>query len=320
MTGDLWKSTKRAIRGVIEPGLLHVRRREREKALAQSRPHVTGARIAADLAKLPLHQKGVLLVHSSLKSLGYVEGGAQAVVDALVATLVEGKGTTVMLPAYSIDGTMYATLKSGRPFDVRTTPSNLGALPEAFRRHPKARRSVHPTHSFAAIGPLAEFLTSEHHMEPKNFGPRCPMGKMLKKPAQLLGIGTTLGTVTFYHCLEDMEEYPLQVYAPDGPFDVPCTTASGIEIIRSLPAHQPGELPARRIDNPQGGSAVRALYTARLEERAGLSWHRIGEAPSWLIDAAAFYREIKTLMAHDVTIYATDAQIERFNTRAKGAY
>ena len=320
MSSDLWKSTKRAIKGVIEPGLIQLRKREREKALSESKPHVTSARIARDLGKLPLHEKGVLLVHSSLKSLGFVEGGAQAVVDALVSGLVEAQGITVMLPAYSIDGTMYATLKSGRAFDVRTTPSNLGALPEAFRRHPKARRSVHPTHSFAAIGPLAEFLTSEHHMEPKSFGPRSPMGKMLKKPAQLLGIGTTLGTVTFYHCLEDMEDFPLHVYAPDGPFDVPCTTASGIEIIRSLNAHQPGELPARRIDHPQGGAAVRALYTSRMEERAGLTWHRIGEAPSWLIDAAAFYREIKTLMSHDVTIYASEAQIARFNNRAKGAY
>src|SRR5690606_27894928 len=107
------------------------------------------------------------------------DGGPQTVVDALIESIVRERSGTLMLPTYSINGTMRNTLLVGQSeggivFDVRSTPSNLGAIPEAFRRHPGVVRSVHPTHSFGAIGALAEELVAEHHTCGSSFGRGSP--------------------------------------------------------------------------------------------------------------------------------------------------
>ncbi|MEX6726003.1 AAC(3) family N-acetyltransferase [Parapedomonas caeni] len=306
---------KRLLKQILLPPVEAMRRRRRQHELKSERVAVSQTQLAAAIAALPLHKGGVVLVHSSLKSLGYVEGGAEAVVEALVDGIVKAHGGTVMLPTFSIDGTMYNTLKSGRAFDVRSTPSNLGALPEAFRRHPLAVRSVHPSHSFAAIGPEAAWLTEAHHLARTNFGDDTPMARMLARPSQLLGLGTNLGNVTFYHVLEDREAFPFPVYAPDGPFAVDCTDRAGVVHHLSLNAHQPGELPMRRIDHRTGGATLRALYTAHMEARGVLSWHQVGEARSWLVDANSFYREVKALMEEGLTVYADEAGRTAFASR-----
>ena len=196
------------------PDRLHSLRRKRE--LKFSRTEISRPQLVADLSRLPIDRDAIVLVHSSLKSLGFVSGGATMVVEALVEAIVKRNGGTVMLPCYSINGTMHQTLLEQRIFDVSKTPSNLGAIPEAFRHLPEAVRSIHPTHSFAAIGPLAKWLTGTHHSCGTSFGAGSPMAKLREKQGYLLGLGTNLGTVTFYHCLEDIETgFPLAVHTVD---------------------------------------------------------------------------------------------------------
>ena len=159
---------------------------------------------------IPLPDGAVVLVHSSLKALGFVEGGPSTVVDCLVESIVRRRHGTLVLPTFSIDGTMYGTLQAANPdtvlFDAVKTPSNLGAIPEAFRIYPGVVRSVHPTHSFAALGPLAQELTATHHLCGSTFGQGSPMAAMLSHDSWILGLGTNLGNVTFYHCLEEIED------------------------------------------------------------------------------------------------------------------
>ena len=91
--------------------------------------------IVAGLREVGVGEGDLLQVHSSLSSFGYVEGGAKCVVDALLEAV--GPSGTVMVP----------TFNHGRAdiFDVATTPSVNGAVTEALRERPEARRSVHPT-------------------------------------------------------------------------------------------------------------------------------------------------------------------------------
>jgi len=80
-------------------------------------------------------------VHTSLRSLGKVPGGAETVVRGLLYAL--GENGTLLTPALS-----YASVGVNNPvFDVLHTPSCVGALPEYFRTRPGTIRSVHPTHS-----------------------------------------------------------------------------------------------------------------------------------------------------------------------------
>ena len=99
-----------------------------------------------------------LLVHSSLHSVGPIDGGADALLDALLETV--GRSGTVAVPAFS-----------GLPepdgyFDPLESPSNVGVFTEVLRKRPDAFRSLHPTHSVAAIGERAEAFVRDHLKAP----------------------------------------------------------------------------------------------------------------------------------------------------------
>jgi aminoglycoside 3-N-acetyltransferase len=113
-----------------------------------------------------------VLVHSSLSSLGKVEGGPDTVIDALVTTC--GPDGTLCLPTLSY---LYTT-PSSPTFDVRTTPTNLGAIPETFRRRPFVQRSVHPTHSVSAVGPQADAVLGRHHLDTTPVGENSPFRRV----------------------------------------------------------------------------------------------------------------------------------------------
>ena len=79
--------------------------------------------------------------------------------EALLALL--GPEGTLMFPTLS-----YLHSNRNNPvFDVRRPPSNVGAIPEYFRTEYPALRSLCPTHSCAAVGLRAEYLTGAHHLE-----------------------------------------------------------------------------------------------------------------------------------------------------------
>ena len=132
----------------------------------QDRNLVTKEDIKYGLTQLGLGKKQVVMVHSSLSSLGYVLGGADAVIDALLE--VVGPQGTVAVPTYSKnafkfledDDSCYSVVEEYRePYDPDKTPVWTGLIPETLRKRKAALRSTHPTHSIAAIGPKARELT-----------------------------------------------------------------------------------------------------------------------------------------------------------------
>src|SRR5262249_17025747 len=149
-----------------------------------------------DLRALGIRPGGLLLVHSSLSSLGFVPGGVETVVRALIE--VVGLRGTLVLPAHSWDE-MEA---GGRTFDVLRTETCVGAIPEAFRRRPGVVRSMHPTHSVAATGPLAAWLIADHESCATPCGPGSPYAKFLDRDGQILFLGTTLNSNTAFHTIE----------------------------------------------------------------------------------------------------------------------
>ena len=169
---------------------------------ASSAP-VTRARIAADLGTLGVRPGGVLLVHSSLSALGWVCGGAQAAVEGVLDAL--GPDGTLVVPTHTsgncdpaswsnppVPEHWWPVIRDEMPaFDPRATPSqHMGAIAEAVRAWPGARRSEHPQVSFAAVGPQAEHVTAGHLLE-SGFGERSPVARVheLDGDVLLLGVG-----------------------------------------------------------------------------------------------------------------------------------
>jgi aminoglycoside 3-N-acetyltransferase len=151
-------------------------------------PVVTPADIAAELRRLGVGPADLVMAHSSLKSFGYVEGGAGAVVEGLLAAVAPGG--TVMVP----------TFNHGRAkvFDPRTTRSTNGAVTEALRRRPDAIRSVHPSHPYAAVGPRAKELT-DGNLEVGTFDPRSPLGKLADWGGWIVLLGVGMWSNTCVH-------------------------------------------------------------------------------------------------------------------------
>ncbi|MCY3747822.1 MAG: AAC(3) family N-acetyltransferase [Chloroflexi bacterium] len=122
-----------------------------QRPRTESLDHAT---LVRDLVRLGVPRGGLLMVHSSLRSLGHVTGGAPTVLDALLETL--GPAGTLVLPAF----TYPLSRDPDFVFDPVHTPSLMGAISDAGRRHPEARRSLHLWHSISAIGPLAETIVT----------------------------------------------------------------------------------------------------------------------------------------------------------------
>jgi aminoglycoside 3-N-acetyltransferase len=165
-------------------------------------PDVARRRVAADLAALGVRPGGVLLVHASLRALGPVPGSAEAVVQGLLEAL--GPDGTLLMPALS-----YARVTPQQPiFDVRATPSNVGALPETFRTRPGTRRSLHPTHSVCGAGRLAAVILARHGEDRTPCGPRSPFRLLPEYNGQILMLGCGLRPNTSMHGIEELSEPP----------------------------------------------------------------------------------------------------------------
>ena len=123
-----------------------------------------------DLINLGVKKGDVLVVHSSLKSMGKVDGGANTVIDALIE--VVGKEGTILFPALTYSP-CYSTLK----FDVKNTPSCVGYISEVFRNRPDIIRSFHPTHSVCAFGKFAKEITKDHFIDDTPVGENSPFHK-----------------------------------------------------------------------------------------------------------------------------------------------
>ncbi|HET6860819.1 MAG TPA: AAC(3) family N-acetyltransferase [Streptomyces sp.] len=181
---------------------------------SQIGPMCTRASLAADLRELGVHPGETLLVHSSLRALGWVCGGAGVVVMALLDVL-GGEGTLVV-PTHSGDNSdpaewsnppvpesWWADIRASMPpFDARTTPSaGIGVIPETVRTWPGALRSDHPQTSFAALGPRAAAILNGHALDCR-LGEHSPLARLEEGGARVLLLGAGFASCTAFHLAE----------------------------------------------------------------------------------------------------------------------
>lgn len=118
--------------------------------------------ILAGFRKIPLTDSRIILVHSSYKSLGVVEGGAEAVINALLEWV--GTEGTVLLPNFN-----FQSWTETHYFDVRETLSQMGIISELGRLRPQAVRTPHPIYSFTVLGKQQKEFTACDDVE--SYGP-----------------------------------------------------------------------------------------------------------------------------------------------------
>jgi aminoglycoside 3-N-acetyltransferase len=140
---------------------------------------------------------GVLFVHAAFRRLGEDGLTVRRFIEALLAYM---QGGTVVMPTMT-----WRNVNLTSPvFDELATPSHVGALAEAFRLQTATHRSIHPTHSVAAKGRLAEHLTSSHHLDDTPCSMRSPYGLARATKAYVLMIGVGLERCTAIHHAEEI--------------------------------------------------------------------------------------------------------------------
>jgi aminoglycoside 3-N-acetyltransferase len=167
---------------------------------------VTVDRIVADLRELGVERGDVLIVHASMSAVGYVAGGAQAVVEALMTAVTE-RGTLVM-PTHTphiMDPATFTSppvpddwedpvRESSTPYRPAVTPTKgMGQVVETFRDYPEVRRSRHPTLSFAAWGADRDAVVDDHPWDPP-MGEGSPLAAVYDLDGEILRIGTDANT------------------------------------------------------------------------------------------------------------------------------
>jgi len=170
--------------------------------------------MADDLQNLGLEAGDTVLVHCSLSSLGWVCGGAPAVVDALQD--VVGEEGTIVMPTHSpgnrapeemgnppVPDSWYDSVREGMPpYRSALTPTQgMGTVPECFRTYPDTVRSDHPRHSFAAWGNDAAFVVRQHSLD-NSLGEQSPLARVYDLEGEVLYLGTTHATSTSLHLAE----------------------------------------------------------------------------------------------------------------------
>src|SRR5215208_7793339 len=163
------------------------------------------AEVLSAFRALGLPDKPVI-AHASLKPFGYVEGGADAVLDALLASFA-----SVIMPTHTYktkiipdvgppnNGIVYGSgqdqNKLAEPFHpgMRADPM-MGILPETLRNHPSAMRTSHPILSFAGIN--ADFTLFTQTL----YEPLAPIGAMAEQDGWvvLINVDHTVNTSIHY--------------------------------------------------------------------------------------------------------------------------
>ena len=139
----------------------------------------------------------ILMVHSSFDGLlPMYKGAAKELASGLIDLC--GQNRTLVMPSFVLGGRNYDTSEyfRSRPFDVRRTPSEAGLITELFRRTPDVWRSLHPTCSLCARGPLAKEVTAGHRVSRSGMSSDGPFGVMTRRRTAILGLG-----VEYYRCL-----------------------------------------------------------------------------------------------------------------------
>jgi len=181
---------------------------------------LTVTTLSEQLRSCGLAEGQSVLVHMAMSKLGWIIGGAEAVILALLATV--GDSGTIMMVANSSNNTdpdewqyppvpeeWWQTIRDHTPaYNPLTSPTRgLGVVPELFRTWPGAVRSSHPAFSLTALGPQAEYLTADHGLI-EDSGDRSPLGKLYDIDGHVLLLGVGHENNTSLHLAEFRADYP----------------------------------------------------------------------------------------------------------------
>ena len=141
-----------------------------------------------------------VIVHSSLKSIGEIQGGADALIDALKEHFTKDGGI-LCIPTHTWKTCV---------LDLNKSESCLGVLPTVAAGRLDGIRSMHPTHSMMVFGDInrcEEFVSNEKNVDSPTNPDGC-YGNIFKEGGYVLLIGVGQEKNTCIHCVDEMLDIP----------------------------------------------------------------------------------------------------------------
>ena len=229
--------------------------------------------ICASLAKMGAPRDSVVLVHSSLRAVGEVEGGAKGLLDALIEYFT-AEGGLLCIPTHTWG---FIHKKDQPTLDLTQAESNLGILSRIAAADPRGVRGENPTHSMAVFGEMERVLdfVSGEEMITSPTGPESCYGKIFERGGKIMLVGVSHNRNTFLHCVDEMLNIPDRM------------TADTFAVTVKRPT---GEIVERRVLGHHCSYTVDISLRFPLYETAFRYHHAItdgfvGNAPTQLCDA-----------------------------------
>ena len=145
-----------------------------------------------------------VLLHSSLRAIGPVAGGAEALLDILIEYFTRDGGL-LCIPTHTWDNL-------GKPItlDMNTDENCLGLLPQIALRDPRGIRSENPTHSMVVFGERekAMLFVEDELWVPTPIAPTSCYGKLLDMGGYVLLAGVAHNRNTFLHTVDEILHIP----------------------------------------------------------------------------------------------------------------
>ena len=236
-----------------------------------------------DLHNMGLQPKDAVMVHSSMKAIGPVEGGADTVVDTFMEYLKEG---LFMTPTH----TWAQMSEEYSLFDPEEEPACVGIIPNIFRKREGVVRSLHPTHSIAAYGVGAEdFVKGEEDVTTPCQPGGC-WSRLKDVDAKILMLGCTHIRNTFIHAIEEHLDVPerltdkpvqFQIKMPDG-------TIKDVFVHRHYNRLQPHI-------SEEYDKLAQAFYDLGAAKKV-----KFGDADCILCEARKLYEVTEKVLAHEI--------------------
>jgi aminoglycoside 3-N-acetyltransferase len=223
------------------------RKQKQRETLASTNHIVTQNQIIEQLKENGLKNGEVVMLHSSLSKIGYVEGGAQTVIDSILKVI--GDEGTLVMPAFPAIGFNYDYLMTNPVFDISNTPSKMGIITEVFRKMKQVKRSLHPTDSVCALGKQADYLIKDHYNQLTPYNQNSPFYRLCELKAKIILIGVDLNSLTNFHTLEDaVPDFVYPVYHQTL-FDTQLIDESGKSLIMKTKVHNPAFSKKRKCND-----------------------------------------------------------------------
>ncbi len=277
------------VRKFIKQGLKTYRKKRNRFAFKIAGKKVTEDDLFECFRKLGIKNGDIVLIHSSLSRLGYVEGGAVAIIEALQRAV--GSKGTIGAPTFWGHTTLY--LNGQKTFNANESHSILGAVSENIRKHPDAERSLHPTHSAAFVGPAADYLIKNHHLDNTPVGPNSPYHKLAKIRGKILLLGASLEYLTNFHTIEnEYSDFCVPIFLED---PITFKVIDREKNVRNVTTY---------VYDPESNKKAKGIKMGRyLIENNILKERKVGNTTAKLLDAKLLHQTLIKLFENGITMY-----------------